>query len=104
MEVLIFQAGQSYSSVSDDLRKKMLFINNLMLVRSIQQNYCLGLIEQALQDAKIHYAILKGGILKTDYPGSFSRYMADLDCYIRPEDRTAIRNAFGRHRRSAQRR
>ena len=47
--------------------------------------------EKALSDAGIHYAPLKGAILKNDYPQTRFRFMSDLDFYIKPEDRPTIR-------------
>lgn len=69
-------------------------IFNRMVAREVRQGHCLGQIEKALENAGIHYAPLKGAVLKKDYPQMHFRFMSDLDFYIKPEDRPAIREAI----------
>lgn len=50
-----------------------------MIVRDIQQGWCLEQIKKTLDGVGIHYALLKGAILKKDYPKTNFRFMSDLD-------------------------
>ena len=94
MEVLTREAAKNQPSLPDGLQEQMESAYHLMVEREICQVHCREQIEEALSKAGIHYAILKGGILRDDYPIPFSRFMSDLDFYIRPEDRSTIRSAI----------
>lgn len=65
-----------------------------MVVRTVRQTHLLEQIEQALSNASIHYGLQMGSLLKLDYPEVHLRFMSDMDLYIRPEDRAAIRIAM----------
>lgn len=65
-----------------------------MAGRSVRQEHLLGEIEKALSREGVPYALMKGSVLKYDYPEMHYRFMSDMDLYIRPEDRTRIRRAM----------
>lgn len=93
LEVIVREAARNYSDIPDVIRSEIESAYNLMLAHSIRRDHCLLQIEEALAGNSIQYALLKGAILKDDYPDTFYRFMSDLDFYIRTEDRAKIRKA-----------
>ena len=91
LEVIMREAACKYTDVPDDIRREIESVYNQMLAQSIRQDHCLSQIEEALTLSGIRYALLKGAILKNDYPDAFFRFMSDLDFYIKTEDRARIR-------------
>ena len=91
LESMVFRVAASEPDVPEALRAEMFLSNYKMIARDIRQSYWLEQLESGLRKNGIPYALLKGAILKNDYPETSMRYMADLDFYIRPEDRTRIR-------------
>ena len=96
LETIVWETAKTDPTVPEDIKLKFSNVSNKMIARDIQQGWCIEQIDKALDDAGIHYAPLKGVILKNDYPQSYSRFMSDLDFYIKPEDRPAIREAIER--------
>ena len=94
LEAFIWEAASQDKAISDELKDQMDMVSNLMLMRDVQQEHCLQQIENALRKNDIPCALLKGAILKNDYPRTDLRFMSDLDFYIRVEDRAKIRRAM----------
>ena len=96
LETMVWEASKNNPTVTKDLKTQMNNVFNLMFAMGVKQGYCLKKIEEAMYAAGIHYAPLKGAILKSDYPQTYFRFMSDLDFYIKPEDRSAIREVLER--------
>ncbi len=94
LEVLIYDAVKNDLALPGELREQMSGLYHRMAARSLKQAHCIEQIEASLKKAELHYAIVKGGLLRLDYPIAFSRYMSDIDFYIQPADRPAIRKAM----------
>lgn len=94
LETLVWEVAETNPTVSEETKSQMNNIFNQMIAREVRQGYCLGQIERTLADVDIHYAPLKGALLKNDYPQTHFRFMSDLDFYIKPEDRPAIKEAI----------
>lgn len=94
LEAMVFEKLKNNRSVHPEIQEQMHAAYNQMVAREIVLDHTLKQIEDNLTAAGIHYAILKGGILKTDYPVRFTRYMSDIDLYIKPEDRHSIRKVI----------
>jgi len=91
LETIVWETAKTDPTVPEDIKPQMSIIYNQMIAREVRQGHCFAMIEKALSDAGIHYAPLKGAILKNDYPQTRFRFMSDLDFYIKPEDRPTIR-------------
>ena len=94
LETIVWEVAKKDPTVPNDIKSQMSNIYNRMIAREVRQGHCFEMIEKALSDAGIHYAPIKGAILKNDYPQTNFRFMSDLDFYIKPEDRPAIREAI----------
>ena len=94
LETMVWEIAKNDPTVPGNLKPQMHNIFNQMLSREVRQGWCLEQIKRVLEDSCIHYAPLKGAILKKDYPQPHFRFMSDLDFYIKPEDRAAIREAI----------
>lgn len=94
LETMVWEIAKNNPSVPDNLTPQMQNVFNQMVVREVRQGYCLEQIEKTLADAGIHYALLKGAVLKKDYPQTHFRFMSDLDFYIKLEERPTIREAI----------
>ncbi len=88
LETIVFEAAPEV------FREKYEGVRLSMLARSARQAHYLELTEKALKDAGIHYGLLKGAILKSDYPEPYLRFMTDMDFYINPKSREAIKEAM----------
>lgn len=90
--------GMIYLSAKDtapeNIRAEMSKEYAWLLQRTVLQDHSVKIIERALTEAQIPYAIQKGGVLRNDYPSLFCRFMSDLDFYIKPEDRSLIRDCM----------
>ncbi|MBP5236219.1 MAG: nucleotidyltransferase family protein [Clostridia bacterium] len=102
LENMIWKTAKNDPSVPDDIRTELCNTYYAMIARDMRQQECFRQIKAALEDAGIRFAPLKGLVLCGDYPETDFRFMSDLDVYIRPEDRRAIRKAVegmgGRYR------
>ncbi|MBO4734228.1 MAG: nucleotidyltransferase family protein [Clostridia bacterium] len=94
LEALISQTVKDTPGIPDDIRKAMQRSVLTAIAKETKLDYAAKQIESALSSANIPFAALKGLVLKNDYPASYMRYMSDLDYYIKPEDKTAIRRAM----------
>ncbi len=94
LETMVWETAKTNPTVPEDIKSQMSNLFNRMMAREVRQGHCLGQIEEALTDAGIHYAPIKGAILKNDYPQTHFRFMSDLDFYIKPENRPAIRKVI----------
>ena len=92
LEVLVYIASKDMmpSDIKDEAYKTCVFMQRL----AVLQDYSIQQIESKLSDEGIPYAILKGAVIRTDYPDFSSRFMSDVDFCIRPEDRPLIRKAM----------
>ena len=84
----------AYMAAPDEQKARLKNIYLNMVARTVCQGHLLEEIESVLTAENIHYGLQKGSILKHDYPELAFRFMSDMDIYIRPEDRTAIRTAM----------
>lgn len=91
LEALIFLALPLLHHVPQEAKKQFHNAYLKMFARNEQQQYWIDRVQQLLQEAGIPFALLKGSILKDSYPLPEVRYKTDIDIYIRPEDRSAIR-------------
>ena len=91
LETMIWEAAKGDTTVPEDIRSWLRDSYDRMIARDIRQRCCAEQISKAMESAGIHYAPIKGAILKNDYPQTGSRFMSDIDFYIRPEDRSAIK-------------
>ena len=94
LETMVQEAAKNDPTVPESVKTQLGDVCRLMLAREVAQEWHLEQIEKALIDAGIHYAPIKGAVLKKDYPQARFRFMSDLDLYIKPEDRPAIREAI----------
>ena len=94
LETMVWEIAKSDPTLPDALKAQMNAAHNKMAARDIRQSWCLQQIEEALCQAQIPYSLLKGAILKNDYPQTCFRFMSDLDFYIRPADRPEIRRTI----------
>lgn len=83
-----------YMAAPDEKKTQFKNVYLNMVARTVRQGHLLEEIESILNAESIHYGFQKGSILKHDYPELAFRFMSDMDFYIRPEDRTAIRTAM----------
>lgn len=92
LEVLVYKASEDIMSQSiiDEAKNTCM----LLLGMAVLQDHSIQQIENQLAQERIPYALLKGAIIRKDYPDISTRYMSDIDFYVRPEDRTAIRLAM----------
>ena len=90
LEVIVGRALEECPDVPEHIRTAAADIAERMRARAIFQELFLQQIEGSLKNAKIPYGVLKGTILKHDYPSVSCRFMSDLDFYIRPEDKPAV--------------
>lgn len=93
LEVLVGECAMKDRSLPEELKAQIRDEMNCLIAREVFQHSCMELIKTGLSSAGVHFAILKGGILKDEYPTPYSRFMADLDFYTCAEDRKTIRNA-----------
>lgn len=67
----------------------------------VQQDYTMGMIRTSFCEARIPHVLLRGALLKRDYPSSDMRTMSDLDYLVRVEDYPRIKKSAeklgGRH-------
>ena len=95
LEILVFQvARDNHLQVPAELYQQMQRKFYETTARDAKQIRCLEQIEEALNGKGIPYAPQKGSILRYDYPKTNLRFMSDLDIYVRPEDRTLIRETI----------
>lgn len=92
LEAMVYLAR--IDTVPDTLRKEMNKTYAWTQSRSVLQGHYLQAIKTALSNANIPYALQKGGILRSDYPSIFMRFMSDIDFYIRADDRPRIRECM----------
>lgn len=68
LETLVWSIAEKDGALPDEFRAQMSEENSRMIARDVRQGWCLDQIEKALEQAGIHYAPIKGAILKNDYP------------------------------------
>lgn len=95
LEAMIAEAAEACPDVPENIRAQMKAAVYQMIARTARQSYWLEKLETQLKAAGVPYGIMKGGVLRGDYPKAYYRFMSDIDFYIRPEDRPAIRSAVG---------
>lgn len=91
LEALVYETTKDDPSIPKGLKKIMEETFFSMVLREERMAFALEMLEEALTMNNIPYALMKGAVLKTDYPENYMRFMSDLDFYIRPEDRKAIK-------------
>lgn len=84
----------AYMAAPDEQKAQFKNIYLNMVARTVRQEHLLEEIESVLTAENIHYGLQKGSILKYDYPELTFRFMSDMDIYIRPDDRIAIRTVM----------
>lgn len=94
LETVVWKVAENHPSLPDEMKLQMGNLFYSMVARDMKQDWCLDQIEQALSRAGVHFAPIKGALLKQDYPMTSFRFMSDLDFYIKPEDRSRIREAL----------
>ena len=96
LEVVLGRALEGYPDVPEHILSVVGDTAERMRARAVFQELFLQQIEESLKRAGIPYAVLKGTILKHDYPSVSCRFMSDLDFYIRPEDKPAVTECMHR--------
>ena len=95
LEVIVYMAAlENRVVVPTDFFKQMERKYYEITTRDARQIRCLKMIETALSNEKIPYALQKGSVLRYDYPQTNMRFMSDMDIYINPKDRSGIKNCM----------
>ena len=83
-----------YCAAPEEQKQKYQITYYNLLARTVRQEALLEQIEKKLSACEISYGLQKGSLLKYDYPDACLRFMSDMDFYIDPEERKAIRAAM----------
>ena len=95
VEGLMYRALKDSGGVPEELCKKLEGAFQYEVYRYIQQESTAENLRQALTQAEVPHILLRGAVLRRDYPSPDARTMADLDYLVRLEDYPAIHQAVG---------
>lgn len=91
---LLYYALKDMPGVPDHVQKALWAAQKENLFFSIQIEHSVQRIHTALTEAKIPHILLRGALLRKDYPCPDMRTMSDLDYLVRTEDYPKIRAAM----------
>lgn len=101
VESLACYALKSIPDAPEEIRSELSAAHKERLFLDAQQDYAAAIVRDALTAAEVPHILLRGALLKQDYPSPDMRSMSDLDYLVRVEDypkiRTAMESAGGRH-------
>lgn len=88
---LIYRAASLLENVPQQTAARLQDASLRVYARDMQQQYWIDRVKELLHQNGIPCALLKGSVLREDYPEPGLRYKSDVDFYIRASDRPAIR-------------
>lgn len=101
VEAMAYHVLKPISEVPEDIYNALSVAHKEQLFQDAQQDYAASLIREALTEAQVSHILLRGALLKHDYPSPDMRSMADLDYLVHigdyPTIKVAMEAAGGRH-------
>lgn len=101
VESMAHYALKGVPEVPEAVRDELSAAHKAGLFRDAQQDCAAGFVRDALTAAEVPHVLLRGALLKHDYPAPDMRSMSDLDYLVRVEDYPKIKAAMegvgGRH-------
>lgn len=100
-EAMMYYALRGGPELPEELRAALDAAHCRAVFQGVQQETAAARIREALIAAEVPHVLLRGALMRKDYPYADMRTMADLDYLVRTEDYPAIRKAVealgGRH-------
>lgn len=93
VENLLWYALRDRNEVPPEVRSTLERKHQAALFRDAQSEFTSGEVGQALSGGHIPHILLRGAVLKRDYPSSDMRSMSDLDILVRTEGFPSVRRA-----------
>ena len=101
VEPLIFYALRDRTQAPEEVLDELTAAHRLSVFRDIQQEAAGAVLRETLTAAGVPHILLRGALLKRDYPCPDMRTMSDLDYLVRMEDypavKAAVKSLGGRH-------
>ncbi len=101
VEVMAGQALRFIPEVPEVISCQLSMAHKERLFQAAQQDYAIKAVRDALTAAEVPHVLLRGALLKADYPAPDMRSMSDLDYLVHTEDYPRIKAAMeklgGRH-------
>ena len=94
VEPLVWRAVEKAGlDAPEEVRRALKGARDRALFREAQQSHTAGALRQALTEAGVPHVLLRGAVMRGDYPVPALRTMADLDYLVRVEDYPKIKKA-----------
>lgn len=91
LEPILYYPLRGRQDVPEEVRKALEDAHQLAVFRDVQQDHIAQIVGDALVEAKVPHILLRGALLKHDYPFPDMRLMSDLDYLVRTDDYPMIR-------------
>ena len=96
VEPLVWRAVERAGlDAPEEVRRALKGARDRALFRETQQDHTAAALRAALTGAEVPHVLLRGAVLKDDYPAPGLRTMSDLDYLVRVEDYPKIKKAAG---------
>lgn len=90
LESVLYYPLRDRRDVPEEVRKALESAHRLAVFRDVQQDHIAQTVSDALTAARVPHVLLRGALLKYDYPFPDMRGMSDLDYLVRMEDYPTI--------------
>ena len=101
VEPLVQWALRERRDVPEEVRQQLEAAYSRAIFRDAQMDFTMAAVDTALKAANVPYLLLRGAVLKDDYPSPELRTMSDLDYLVHTEDYPVIKSCMeaigGRH-------